>query len=167
MLICFFLISLLIAVQQVESFPLTLSTRSSQILLEAKDSNCLVLAADQELRVYSLKGALLASFKDHTMPISSIYVVSWFLMCKTMKEIFLHLLIIIPSVSRAVDSGYNGFPFVFASAGQLPRCDGISGPLLTSADMENRQRPQADPGEPVPLTGRLTHNVQVALGFIF
>lgn len=70
------------------------------------------------------------------------------------------------SVSRAVDSGYNRLPFVFASAGQLPRCDGISGPLLTSADMESGQRPRPDPGEPIPLTGRLTHNVQVALGFI-
>lgn len=70
---------LLIIVQQVESFPLTLNTRNTQILLEAKDSNCLVLAADQELQVYSLKGALLASFKDHTMPISSICVVGWFL----------------------------------------------------------------------------------------
>lgn len=70
---------LLIIVQQVESFSLTLNTRSTQILLEAKDSNCLVLAADQELRVYSLKGALLASFNDHTMPISSICVVGRFL----------------------------------------------------------------------------------------
>lgn len=70
---------LLIIVQQVESFPLKLKTRSTQILLEAKDSNCLVLAADQELQVYSLKGALLASFRDHTLPISSICVVGWFL----------------------------------------------------------------------------------------
>ncbi|XP_071332761.1 F-box/WD repeat-containing protein 12 [Trachinotus anak] len=61
-----------IQVQQVESSPLTLNTRSSPILLEAKDSNCLVLAADEELWVYSLKGALLASFKEHVMPISSI-----------------------------------------------------------------------------------------------
>ncbi|XP_022594927.1 F-box/WD repeat-containing protein 12 [Seriola dumerili] len=60
-----------IQVQQVESFPLTLNTRSSHILLEAKDSDCLVLSADQELWVYSLKGTLLASFNEHTMPISS------------------------------------------------------------------------------------------------
>ncbi|XP_078111482.1 F-box/WD repeat-containing protein 12 [Sander vitreus] len=66
-----------IQVQQVESFPLTLNTGSSHILLEAKDSNCLVLAAAQELWVYSLKGALLASFKEHTMPISSISVDSF------------------------------------------------------------------------------------------
>uniref|UniRef100_A0A8D3AQ06 Si:ch73-142c19.1 n=1 Tax=Scophthalmus maximus TaxID=52904 RepID=A0A8D3AQ06_SCOMX len=61
-----------IQVQQVESFPLSLNTSSSHILLEAKDSNCLVLAADQELCVYSLKGALLAHFKEHTMSIASI-----------------------------------------------------------------------------------------------
>lgn len=65
------------AVQQVESFALSLSTRSQEILLEAKDSNCLVLAAGQELQVYSLKGALLATFKDHALPISSICVVSF------------------------------------------------------------------------------------------
>lgn len=67
---------LLVTVQQVESF--ALSTGASEILLEAKNSNCFVLAADQELLVYSLKGDLLASFKDHTMPISSIWVVGWF-----------------------------------------------------------------------------------------
>lgn len=59
--------------KQVESF--ALKTSSSQILLEAKNSNCLVLAADQELLVYSLKGALLASFRDHAMPISSMCLV--------------------------------------------------------------------------------------------
>ncbi|KAM9855596.1 F-box/WD repeat-containing protein 12 [Aulostomus maculatus] len=63
-----------IQVQQVESFPLTLNTRSPNILLEAKDSNCIVLVADEHLWVYSLKGALLASFRDHTLPISSICV---------------------------------------------------------------------------------------------
>ncbi|XP_020485217.2 F-box/WD repeat-containing protein 12 isoform X1 [Labrus bergylta] len=66
-----------IQVQQVESFPLTLNTRSSEFLLEAKDSNCLVLAAGQELMVYSLKGALVASFKDRTRPITSICVDSF------------------------------------------------------------------------------------------
>lgn len=63
--------------QQVESFALSLSTSSQEILLEAKDSNCLVLAAAQELRVYSLKGALLATFMDHALPISSICVVGF------------------------------------------------------------------------------------------
>ncbi|KAM9750865.1 F-box/WD repeat-containing protein 12 isoform 1-T2 [Menidia menidia] len=66
-----------IQVQQVESFPLTLSTRSSKFLLEAKSTNCLVLAVDEQLLVYSLKGALLSSFKDHIMPISSICVDSF------------------------------------------------------------------------------------------
>ncbi|CAB1424765.1 unnamed protein product [Pleuronectes platessa] len=61
-----------IQVQQVESFPLTLKNWSSHILLEARDSNCLVVAADQQLWVYSLKGALLANFKEHIMSISSI-----------------------------------------------------------------------------------------------
>ncbi|XP_037540647.1 F-box/WD repeat-containing protein 12 [Nematolebias whitei] len=62
-----------IQVQQVESFPLTLND-SSGILLEARSSNCMVLSAGCQLWVYSLKGALLASFQDHTEPISSICV---------------------------------------------------------------------------------------------
>uniref|UniRef100_A0A3Q2NSL6 Si:ch73-142c19.1 n=1 Tax=Fundulus heteroclitus TaxID=8078 RepID=A0A3Q2NSL6_FUNHE len=66
-----------IQVQQVESFSLTLCSSSSEILLEAKNSNCIVLAAGAQLWAYSLKGALLASFKDHTMPISSICVDSF------------------------------------------------------------------------------------------
>lgn len=66
---------------------MTLNTRSSHVLLEAKDSNCLVLAADQELWVYSLKGALLASFKEHTLPISSMCVVGCcFLLCSSKKK---------------------------------------------------------------------------------
>lgn len=73
----FFFPSVHSAVQQVESFALSLSTRSQEILLEAKDSNCLVLAAGQELQVCSLKGALLATFEDHALPISSICVVSF------------------------------------------------------------------------------------------
>lgn len=68
--------SVLVTVQRVESF--TLNTSSSQILLEAKNSDCLLLAASRELLVYSLKGALLASFSDHTMSISSMCVVGWF-----------------------------------------------------------------------------------------
>lgn len=66
-------------VQQVESFPLSLpSTSSNNILLEAKDSNSIVMAADCHLFLYSLKGALLASFKEHTMPITSLCVVRIF-----------------------------------------------------------------------------------------
>ncbi|XP_037334194.2 F-box/WD repeat-containing protein 12 isoform X2 [Pungitius pungitius] len=66
-----------ILVQQVESFPLTLTSWSPRVLLAAKDSDVLVLAAGLELSVYSLKGALLASFKEHTMPISSMCVDSF------------------------------------------------------------------------------------------
>ncbi|XP_034028653.1 F-box/WD repeat-containing protein 12 [Thalassophryne amazonica] len=66
-----------IQVQQVESFPLTQKSSASQVLLEAKDSNCFLVAAEQELWVYSLKGALLASFKDHIMAISSVCVDSF------------------------------------------------------------------------------------------
>ncbi|KAM9410562.1 F-box/WD repeat-containing protein 12-like [Pholidichthys leucotaenia] len=63
-----------ILVQQVESFPLTLDFRSSNIFLEARDSSCIVLASGEKLWVYSLKGAKLASFEVHTMPISSVCV---------------------------------------------------------------------------------------------
>ncbi|XP_013880930.1 F-box/WD repeat-containing protein 12 [Austrofundulus limnaeus] len=67
-----------IHVQQVESFPLSQNiSLSSGVLLEARSSNCLVLSAGDELWVYSLKGALLANFKDHTRPISSICVDSF------------------------------------------------------------------------------------------
>nr|XP_057908284.1 F-box/WD repeat-containing protein 12 isoform X2 [Doryrhamphus excisus] len=66
-----------IQVQQVESFPLPLNITSSDILLEAKDSNCIVMAADHHLWVYSLKGILLASFEEHIMPITSICVDSF------------------------------------------------------------------------------------------
>ncbi|XP_029011252.1 F-box/WD repeat-containing protein 12 [Betta splendens] len=65
-----------IQVQQVASFPLTLGPWSPRILLQANAGN-LVLAAEQELCVYSLQGALLASFREHTMPIASICVDSF------------------------------------------------------------------------------------------
>ncbi|KAM8862534.1 F-box/WD repeat-containing protein 12 isoform 1-T2 [Spinachia spinachia] len=66
-----------IQVQQVASFPLTLTSWSSHVLLAAKDGDVLVLAAGLELKVYSLKGALLASFREHAMPISSMSVDSF------------------------------------------------------------------------------------------
>ncbi|XP_061120155.1 F-box/WD repeat-containing protein 12 [Syngnathus typhle] len=66
-----------IQVQQVESFLLPLNSTSSNILLEAKDSNSIVMAADRHLWVYSLKGSLLASFEEHMMPITSICVDSF------------------------------------------------------------------------------------------
>ncbi|CAL8325166.1 unnamed protein product [Merluccius merluccius] len=66
-----------IQVQQVASSTLTLKCRASEILLEAKDSSTLVVAADLELWLYSLQGVCLASFKNHTEPISSISVDSF------------------------------------------------------------------------------------------
>ncbi|CAN9515396.1 unnamed protein product [Ophioblennius macclurei] len=66
-----------IQVQQGESFPLSVNIRYPEVLLEAKDSNCIVLAAGHQLWVYSLKGAQLASFNDHNMPITSICVDSF------------------------------------------------------------------------------------------
>uniref|UniRef100_A0A1A7WW60 F-box and WD repeat domain containing 12 n=1 Tax=Iconisemion striatum TaxID=60296 RepID=A0A1A7WW60_9TELE len=66
-----------IQVQQVESFPLMLSAWSPGLHLEAKSSDCMVLAAGEQLWVYSLKGVLLSSFKDHTGPITSISVDSF------------------------------------------------------------------------------------------
>ncbi|XP_053706229.1 F-box/WD repeat-containing protein 12 isoform X3 [Synchiropus splendidus] len=66
-----------ILVQQVESFPLSISGSSSGIHLAAKDSNSIVLASGQQLLVYSLKGVLLSSFKDHILPITSICVDSF------------------------------------------------------------------------------------------
>ncbi|XP_061650197.1 F-box/WD repeat-containing protein 12 [Phyllopteryx taeniolatus] len=80
-----------IQVQQVESFPLTLNSTSSNILLEAKDSNSIVMAADHHLWVYSLKGTLLASFKEHTMPITSICVDS-FRVVTASQDLSLHVL---------------------------------------------------------------------------
>ena len=67
--------SFAVLVQQVASSTLQLKCRASDILLEAKDSSALVVAADQELWLFSLQGVYLASFKNYTEPISSISVV--------------------------------------------------------------------------------------------
>lgn len=141
------------AAQQVESFALPLSTRSQEILLEAKDSNCLVLAADQELRVYSLKGALLATFRDHALPISSICVVGCSLTWHWVK-------CYTSSIRVQICAWWLG-RISLPPVGQLPCCDGLPGPLLTSVDMEKRQRGRAHPRQQIPPTGRITHNVQV------
>ncbi|KAL2103915.1 hypothetical protein ACEWY4_000783 [Coilia grayii] len=63
--------------QQVESFELDLPHWSSSVLLQARDSNTLVVAAGTQLSVYSLKGALLHRMQDHTQPISSLWVDSF------------------------------------------------------------------------------------------
>ncbi|KAG5281767.1 hypothetical protein AALO_G00048580 [Alosa alosa] len=60
------------SVQQTESFELDLSY--TNILLQARDSNTLVVAAGNQISVYSVKGALMQRMEDHTQPIMSICV---------------------------------------------------------------------------------------------
>ncbi|KAK6307741.1 hypothetical protein J4Q44_G00210120 [Coregonus suidteri] len=66
-----------IQVEQVEKFELVFEGRTSDILLEGKGSSTLVIAAHRELKVYTVKGELICSFKDHTEPICSICVDSF------------------------------------------------------------------------------------------
>ncbi|KAG9269863.1 F-box/WD repeat-containing protein 12 [Astyanax mexicanus] len=60
--------------QQVESFKLELNQWHSDLILKAKGSNTLLLTDGNDLKVYTLKGALIATFKDHTQPIISLCV---------------------------------------------------------------------------------------------
>lgn len=69
-----------ISVEQVEKFELVFEGRTSDILLEGKGSSTLVVAAHRELKVYTVKGELICSFKDHTEPICSICVVCFSLL---------------------------------------------------------------------------------------
>ncbi|KAM6978011.1 F-box/WD repeat-containing protein 12 [Aplochiton taeniatus] len=66
-----------IQVQQVESFQMALQNRASKVIMEARGGSALVVALDSSLMIYSLKGSLLASFKDHTEAITSICVDSF------------------------------------------------------------------------------------------
>ncbi|XP_077575419.1 F-box/WD repeat-containing protein 12 isoform X2 [Stigmatopora nigra] len=79
-----------IQVQQVESFSLPMGI-SSNILLEAKDSNSIVMAVDRDLWMYSMKGSLLARFTEHTMPITSMCVDS-FRVVTASQDLSLHVL---------------------------------------------------------------------------
>ncbi|KPP67765.1 hypothetical protein Z043_113605 [Scleropages formosus] len=63
-----------VLVNQVETFVLQLDRWSPDILLRAQGSSTLVFAVGNLLKVYTLKGALLASFEDHTQPIASLCV---------------------------------------------------------------------------------------------
>ncbi|XP_076874924.1 F-box/WD repeat-containing protein 12 [Brachyhypopomus gauderio] len=63
--------------QQVESFPLELKQRRSDIILQAKGSSTILITDGTDLNIYTLKGALIASFKDHIQPIVSICVDSF------------------------------------------------------------------------------------------
>nr|XP_061803667.1 F-box/WD repeat-containing protein 12 [Nerophis lumbriciformis] len=78
-----------IQVQQVESFSLPMGA-SSNILLEAKDSNSIVMAVDKQLWMYSMKGSLLASFTEHMMPITSMCVDS-FRVVTASQDLSLHV----------------------------------------------------------------------------
>lgn len=59
-----------------ESFNLSEIGQHSDILLEAKDSNCFLLASGPQLWVFSVKGSVLARYKEHSMSISSLCLVS-------------------------------------------------------------------------------------------
>ncbi|KAB5545994.1 hypothetical protein PHYPO_G00067020 [Pangasianodon hypophthalmus] len=60
--------------QQVESFRLDLNSRHSDIVLQAKGNNTVLLADGNDLKVYTLKGELISSFKEHLQPITSVCV---------------------------------------------------------------------------------------------
>ncbi|XP_010893604.2 F-box/WD repeat-containing protein 12 [Esox lucius] len=66
-----------VQVEQVEKFEVVFESQSSDILLEGMGSGTLVVVADKELRVYTLKGQLLCSFQDHIKPITSVCVDSF------------------------------------------------------------------------------------------
>lgn len=77
-----------IQVNQVTSFNLTWS---GELLLQAKDSNCILLAAGCQLLVYSLSGELLHSFLDHLWAISAIWVDS-FRVVTASEDLSMHVL---------------------------------------------------------------------------
>ncbi|XP_062871802.1 F-box/WD repeat-containing protein 12 isoform X2 [Trichomycterus rosablanca] len=60
--------------QQVESFQLDLKAPHVHVILQAKGNGTLLLTDANELRVYTIKGAVIASFTDHVLPITSLCV---------------------------------------------------------------------------------------------
>ncbi|XP_017553743.1 F-box/WD repeat-containing protein 12 [Pygocentrus nattereri] len=60
--------------QQVESFKLDLSHSHSDMILQAKGNSTILVTDGNDLKVYTLKGALIANFKDHLQPIVSLCV---------------------------------------------------------------------------------------------
>ncbi|KAJ8384179.1 hypothetical protein AAFF_G00207970 [Aldrovandia affinis] len=66
-----------IIVQQVESFQLGIRGRHSEVLLQTRGNDTLVVAMANTLRVYTLKGVMLTSFEDHTQPITALCVDSF------------------------------------------------------------------------------------------
>ncbi|MCI4387087.1 hypothetical protein PGIGA_G00070200 [Pangasianodon gigas] len=59
---------------KVESFRLNLNSRHSDIVLQAKGNNTVLLTDGNDLKVYTLKGELISSFKEHLQPITSVCV---------------------------------------------------------------------------------------------
>lgn len=66
-----------ILVQQVETFQLEFGGWRPDVLLQTQGSDTLVVAVGNRLRVYTLKGVVLASFEDHTQPIAALCVDSF------------------------------------------------------------------------------------------
>lgn len=65
---------ILTSAQQVASFRVELSHRSD-VILEARGSSTLLVADGNHLKVYTIKGELVASFEDHLQPITAFSVV--------------------------------------------------------------------------------------------
>ncbi|XP_043080034.1 F-box/WD repeat-containing protein 12 isoform X2 [Puntigrus tetrazona] len=63
-------------VQQVASFQVALS-HHSDVILEAKGSSTLLVTDGNHLKVYTLKGELVASFEDHSQPVTALCVDSF------------------------------------------------------------------------------------------
>ncbi|XP_053500156.1 F-box/WD repeat-containing protein 12 isoform X3 [Ictalurus furcatus] len=60
--------------REVESFQLNLNTWHSDMVLQAKGSNMVLLTDGNDLNIYTVKGELISSFKEHLQPITSVCV---------------------------------------------------------------------------------------------
>lgn len=129
-------------VQQVESFPLGLTTWHTDVHLQAKGAATFVVAAGNHLRVYTLKGALLATFEDHAEPIASFCVVS----C-----VYIVLILWLDMHSRFFSLFWN------CDTGQFSRGYGIPWSLPESAHLEEGTRCCSVSREPIPSAGRVSH----------
>lgn len=64
-----------VSAREVESFRLNLNTWHSDMVLQAKGSNMVLLTDGNDLNIYTVKGELISSFKEHLQPITSVCVV--------------------------------------------------------------------------------------------
>ncbi|XP_047663420.1 F-box/WD repeat-containing protein 12 isoform X1 [Tachysurus fulvidraco] len=78
-------------VQQLESFQLDVKLLHSDVVLQLKGSSVVLLTDANELKVYSIKGELLSSFKDHLQPITSVCVDD-FRVVTASRDLSLHVL---------------------------------------------------------------------------